>query len=117
MRSVAVDGDGGTKNGGWRWVTRTPGAPGGDDAGTEGQEMGMLHMEVHSYLGHKARPGHLFTSSTLKNINNIHLTVSVTHTHSTLTLYTNAETSVHAYAQSLLRKDRPTFSPTSNPSL
>lgn len=55
--SVAVDRDGGTENGGWRWVSWTPGAPDGDDAGTEGQEMGMLHMEVHSYLRQRpARP-------------------------------------------------------------
>lgn len=55
--SVAVDGDGGTEDGGWRWVSWTPGAPSGDDAGTEGQEMGLLHMEVHSYLRQRpARP-------------------------------------------------------------
>lgn len=62
--SVAVDGDGGTEDGGWRWVIWTPGAPGGDDAGTEGQEMGMLHMEVHSYLRQRpARPFvHIFYS-------------------------------------------------------
>lgn len=56
-RSMAVDGDGGTEAGGWRWVSWTPGAPGGDDAGTGGREMGMLHMEVHSYLRQRpARP-------------------------------------------------------------
>lgn len=55
--SVAVDGDGGTEDGGWRWVSRTPGDPGGDGARIEGQEMGMLHMEVHSYLRQRpARP-------------------------------------------------------------
>lgn len=56
-RSVALDGDGGTENGGWRWVSWTQETPGGDDAGTLGQEMGMLHMEVHSYLRQRpARP-------------------------------------------------------------
>ncbi len=33
------------------------------------------------------------------------------------TLYINAETSVHVQAQTSFREDRPTFSPTSNPSL
>lgn len=34
-----------------------PRGPGGDDAGTRGQEMGTLHMEVHSYLRQRpARP-------------------------------------------------------------
>lgn len=44
---------------GWRMEVGQldPRAPGGDDAGTEGQEMGMLHMEVHSYLRQRpARP-------------------------------------------------------------
>lgn len=55
--SVAVNGDGGMEDGGWRWVSWTPGAPGGDDAGTEGQERGMLHMEVRSHLRQRlARP-------------------------------------------------------------
>lgn len=48
LRSVAVDGDGGTEEGGWRWVSWTPGGLVGDDAETEGQEMGILHMEVPS---------------------------------------------------------------------
>lgn len=70
----------------------------------------------------KGRPGHLFTSSTLKYINKIHPTVSVTHLHThkhshTVHLYINAETSVHAQGQTYFREDRPTFSPTSNLSL
>ena len=55
MCSMAVDRDGGTEDGGWSWVNWIPGAHVGDDARTEGQEMSLLPMEVHSYL--RQRPG------------------------------------------------------------
>ncbi|TNN53274.1 hypothetical protein EYF80_036508 [Liparis tanakae] len=48
-RSVAADGEGGTKSGGRRWVSWSPG---GDDVGSVGQEMGLLHMEFGTSLGH-----------------------------------------------------------------
>ncbi|KAM7408952.1 hypothetical protein PAMA_002599 [Pampus argenteus] len=59
-RSVAVDGDGGTEDGGRRWVSWTPGAPGGDDAGIEGP----CYIWRSIATSGKGRPDHLRDMST-----------------------------------------------------
>lgn len=79
--SVAADRDGGTQDTGWRWVSWTPGATVGDDAGTEGQCMGMLHMEVHIHLRQRPARPFFFLSLTLKYMKKNYISGSVRHLH------------------------------------